>query len=241
MTVTLTTAQTITILKHLAAGRQPDFVAQVTHQPQNVIEHVAERYNWPDQEALRKAIFDLSRNEQLTPSSAPTHMAPAATTSAPRPDLSVARTAPAPAPAAVERPRTVSSSAAELLHMASESHLARTRNLGKKISGLLADLSQRLNDEEAEHLARVAAEQEKAKNAKRIAELEAELAKLKGRKPKTPKAADPDKPKRTNIAPKGHYPCDTCDRVLDTPQGKAAHQRRAHEGFSPAAVHQQSA
>lgn len=222
---TITNAQVITVLKHLAAGRQPDFAAQVTHLPPRVVEDIAEKHGWPDPEAVRKGIFDLTRTEQVTPTPSPTHIAPSASTTAPRADLSVARHAPAPPVTEPEKPRTATSSASELIHMAAESHLARTRGLGKKIGGLLADLSQRLNDEEAEHVARLAAEQEKAKNAKRIAELEAELAKLKGRKA----------PVRNTSNVGGSYELhctcdhDECGREFTTLQGLNMHRKRAHD------------
>jgi hypothetical protein len=240
-TTDITNAQVLTVLKHLANGRQPDFVAQVTHLPQSLVERIAEDHDWPDMDRIRKGIFNLTQAELATPQAAaasPAAARPAAATppAAPqqRPDLSIAHKPPTPQPApAPEEPRTASSSAAELLHMATESTHARTRNLGTKISSLLADLSQRLNDEEAEHVARLAAKAEQDKKAKRIAELEAELAHLKGKKPApTAKATGG----RTYTLVKGDFPCAHCDRVLDTAQGRAAHQRRAHEGFDPNAA-----
>lgn len=47
--------------------------------------------------------------------------------------------------------------------------------------------------------------------------------------------ANPTEPGHRNTCPKGVYPCDTCGRVFDTPQGKSMHRRRAHEGFNPSA------
>lgn len=191
---TVTIAQTITVLKHLAAGRQPDFAAQVTHLPQRVVEDIAEKYGWPDPDAVRKGIFDLTRTEQDTPAAPPSTPAPrpAAPVAQPRPDLSVATTARSGAhhaPPAEQRPRDAAASTAELLHMATESHKASTRNLGTKISGLLADLTQRLNDEETERLARIAAKREAQQKAKRIAELKAELAQLTGKTAKAKEAS----------------------------------------------------
>jgi len=222
-----TNAQVLTVLKHLANGRQPDFAAQVTNLTQSVVERIAEDAGWPDPDAVRKAIFNLTWTELTSPAPA---ARPAAPVASPRPDLSVAQ-----APRVAESAQVkADDGTAVLLRQASESAHARTRNLGTKISGLLADLTQRLDDEAAERRQRQEAEREKAKNAQRIAELEAELARLKG---KGPKATKPAGEKRTNTLPKGEYPCDHCDRVLDTPQGKAAHQRRAHEGFNPHAAH----
>jgi hypothetical protein len=46
-------------------------------------------------------------------------------------------------------------------------------------------------------------------------------------------------PARRNTAPRGEFPCrrDDCTRVLDTAQGRSLHERRAHDGFNPAAAH----
>lgn len=238
-TIEVTNAQVITVLKHLANGRQPDFAATVTHLPQSAVERIAEDHGWPDMDKVRAGIFELTKAELDTPKAAtaspPAVARPAAPTPpAGRPDLSIAQKAPTPPAATPDRPRTANSSAAELLHMATESDHARTRNLGTKISGLLADLSQRLNDEEAERLARAAAKAEETKRARRIAELEAELAQLKGKKAPAPRAATASGEKRTNVLPRGEFPCTRCDRVLDTTQGRAAHERRAHDGFNPA-------
>lgn len=70
----------------------------------------------------------------------------------------------------------------------------------------------------------IEADKADAERRAKIAKLEAELAALKPpRKQRT----------RSNRLTKGVYPCDGCDRVLDTPQGLSAHRRRAHEGWNP--------
>lgn len=236
-----TIEQKITVLKHLANGRDTDWVSTVTKLPQDVVEELADDAGWPDPERLVSAIEALTKSTSaipervdhsvrptIAPGSAPT------STTAPRPDLSVARHTPAPTPPVVNTKPRIGTSTAELLHLASESSKAGTRNLGKRISGLLADLTQRIHDETEEREAREAAAAEKAKNARRIAELEAELARLKG-KPAPRQSDTSDGTKRSYTLTKGEFPCDHdgCDRVLDTAQGKAAHQRRAHEGFDP--------
>jgi hypothetical protein len=146
--------------------------------PYQTVFDIASGYGYPEVDRMLRAIDHLQtvadgHNDIPTPKG-----------SAPRPDLSVARQPAPPAlapPPVAPRVASTSASVTELLHQAFESDHTRTRNLGTKISGLLADLTARLHDETAERQAKTAAAAEKAKNAKRIAELEAELARLKGK------------------------------------------------------------
>lgn len=114
----------------------------------------------------------------------------------------------------------------QLLKNAAASPRKSTRNLGERIKTQLDKLAKTLL-EEKRAAERAAAEAEADKERReRIAEIEAELRKLKGKPAK-----------RTYTRQTGHYPCDQCDRVFDTPQGLRLHERRAHEGFNPHAVH----
>src|SRR5690349_1280504 len=109
MPTTITAEQELTVLKHLANGRDVDWVATVTKIPQAVVERFADEAGWPDPDRLVTAIEDLTRDTNtipernrptVTPGSAPT------STTTPRPELSVARHAPAPTPPPVNtRPR----------------------------------------------------------------------------------------------------------------------------------------
>lgn len=240
-TTAVTNAQKITVLKHLVNDRDPGFVATVTRLPQDQVDAIADEYGWPDLDKVRWAIDELNRADVVDFGARPTpvqvHRSPqaAATPQAARP----AAAPPSQRPVTPTAPRVndnerrpVSTSANELIVAASRSPKKRTQALGVRVAGLLGDLSRILREEEEQEEAAREAAELREKNAKRIAELEAELARLKGTKvPKAPAE------RRTNQITRGVYPCDTCDRVLDTPQGKAAHQRRAHEGFDPAAVH----
>lgn len=69
----------------------------------------------------------------------------------------------------------------------------------------------------------IEADSEDAKRRARIAKLEAELAQLKGRKPK----------KATGDVGDHACPVNGCDRTFATTQAVAMHRRRAHEGFNP--------
>lgn len=190
-TTSITNAQKITVLKHLAGGRDTRFAATVTHLPQADVDAIADEYGWPDLDKVRWAIDELTAAGSVIPSRVDRTPAPAPEprpTPAARHNLSVARR---PAPTATPTPepvRTVTPSANELIVAASRSTRKRTQALGVKVAGLLGDLAKALREEEeAETAAREAAEA-KVRNAKRIAELEAELAKLKG---KTTTAAKP--------------------------------------------------
>ena len=94
-----------------------------------------------------------------------------------------------------------------ILTAGEKSSQKRTRNLTAKIRESLDDLSSRIEYEASE-----------ADRAAKIAELEAQIAALKGQ---------PVRAKR-NTAPKGEHPCGDCDRVFDTGQGLALHRRRTH-------------
>ena len=108
-----------------------------------------------------------------------------------------------------------------LLAAAEQHSKAAIRNLAERIRNLVDDLESRIEQAAAD-------EQRKA----RIAALKAEIASLTSATPTKSSTG------RTRRQPKGVYPCKDpgCDRVLDTPQGAAAHHRRAHEGFDPNAA-----
>ncbi|SOD72756.1 hypothetical protein SAMN05892883_2101 [Jatrophihabitans sp. GAS493] len=136
-------------------------------------------------------------------------------------------------PATVAAP-AAGPSADAILEEAATSDSKRIVNLGERIRHDLDVLNNRLREDREGAQARRAARAE-------IAELEAALkiakAKLRGGSatPATPSAA-PQQP--TPIKAAGEHPCqyEGCDRVFDTAQGRAGHQRFVHEGFDPKAV-----
>jgi len=122
----------------------------------------------------------------------------------------------------------------QLLKNAAASPKKSTRQLGERIKAQLDRLARDLVDEkraEEEKAAKAAAD--RVRRA-RIAELESELRKLKG------KPTGPGKRGPYNLE-RGEFPCDDCGRVFDTKQGHRLHQRRAHEGYGPRAAHQDGA
>jgi len=186
MTITETSAATkVAMLKHLVAGHDLDFVAAATHIPRDKVLDVVSNHGYPDHDRMGWAVDMLIQGRDSIPerptASLPTGTPPARPTpplqrvqgTPSRPRVLVNETARGgfdvnPAPA-----RPVHTSTAELLHQAGESDLARTRNLGAKISTLLADLTLRLADEQEAHEAKVAAEKAAAAVATRIATLQA--------------------------------------------------------------------
>lgn len=109
-----------------------------------------------------------------------------------------------------------------------------TRRLAERIEKQATDLLGRIAAERdaAERERREQAEKDKVRAE--VARLEAELAEAKARlRGRTPPAAN-TKP----IAPTGEHGCtrDGCDRTFTSPQGRAMHERRAHDGFDPNAA-----
>lgn len=115
----------------------------------------------------------------------------------------------------------------QLLKNAAASSRKSTRQLGDRIKAQLDRLAKVLVEEKRAAEAKAAqAEADKERLAK-IAELEAELAKLKGKRPR----------KTASTQPAAHHRCDECDRSFGTVQALRLHERRTHEGFDPRAVH----
>lgn len=126
-----------------------------------------------------------------------------------------------------------------LLQAGQRSSIARTVALTEKIALLLHDLRGRLTDERqsAEEKARRVEEEQAARAdvARLTAELEAAKAKLRGRTPPRTSTPSPATPPANRGAVRGALidcPAEGCGRSFDTPQGAAAHRRRAHEGFN---------
>lgn len=241
-TSTLTPQQKVVMLKHLVAGKNLDFVADVTGIPRDTVLDVVSKHGYPDRDRMGWAIDILVKDAHHLPERPADHRTgvllderrPAPThESLTRRAGSLAITPPA-LPA-----RPVHTSVAEILHQAGESPWIRTQNLGAKISTLLADLTARLVDEQEAREAKTRADREAAAITARIAALQAEIDKLKRKPAKTATgivSTHRESPARRPYTQKhGEFACTdpTCDRVFDTPQGAVTHRRRAHEGFNP--------
>jgi hypothetical protein len=239
-TVTITRQTHVAMLKHLVAGKDLEFVAAATRVPRDTVLDIVSRHGYPAVDKMAWAIDILIKEQDKLPERAPTNPRsvvfldeiPA------RPTARVGNSATrvnGSSGFALIQPATgqpATNATDEPLLLASRSVQARTRNLGKKISALLIDLDARLAVEKEAREATVKADKAAAVVAARIAELEAELAQLKG-KPKTT-----GKSKATRPVITGEYSCThpDCGRVFDKSQGVALHQRRAHEGWNPRTV-----
>jgi len=245
-TIAITPQLKVTMLKHLVAGHDLDFVATATRVPRDTVLDIVSKHGYPDHDRMAWAIDVLIQGGDKIPTREADHR-PRVLLDGP----AVQAIARANAQSTVQRPgslaitpptptRPVHTSTAELLHQASESPFIRTQNMAAKISALLADLTARLNDEQAAVEAKAQADRESARIASRIATLQAEIDKLK-RKPAKPAtaraAATTGNIPRSERLTRGVHPCTTagCDRTFDTGQGASSHRRRAHEGWNPSA------
>lgn len=228
----------VSMLKHLVGGKDLDFVAQVTRVPRDTVLAIVSAHGYPDVDKMSWAVDILVKTARKIPTSpVPSHRNAAVLDEIdvpvqPRSDVQRSGFAVTPQVLATAHPTHTG----ELLNRAARSYYARTQNLGAKIGALLTDLTARLDDEEEAREAKVKADREAAAVATRIAQLEAEIAKLKRKTPKVAKTTGVSHATRPVVT--GEYSCtmDSCDRTFDTTQGVALHQRRAHEGWNPRTV-----
>jgi len=230
-TTTITPQLKVTMLKHLVAGKNLDFVATVTRVPRDDVLDIVSAHGYPDVDKMAWAVDILVKTVGKIPerpADEPANLQTMGNLNGPRPG-SLAITP--PATIAHVPPAT-----ADLLHQGKASPWIRTQNLAAKIHTLLGDLTTRLADEQAAAEAKAQADRESARIASRIATLQAEIDKLK-RKPAGPATARAAAP-RSYTQKHGEFTCTTpdCDRVFTTIQGAVTHRRRAHEGFNPHAA-----
>jgi hypothetical protein len=100
----------------------------------------------------------------------------------------------------------------DLLRQAENHDQPRIVRKAEKVRSLIDDLETAIEADKAD-----------AEKRAKIAKLEAELAALRGTKPR--------KAERSDRLTRGEHPCrvDGCDAVKDTAQGRAAHERMAHD------------
>lgn len=228
--ITITPQLKVTMLKHLVAGHDLDYVTSVTRIPRDTVLDIVSKHGYPNKDRMAWAVDVLIQGGDKIPESqlrTGTPLDPAAA-------ATPARTAGGrPSNFALITPATIAHvppATADLLHQAEQSPFIRTQNIGTKISALLGDLTARLNDEQAAVEAKAQADRESARIASRIATLQAEIDKLKRKPAKTTGVSHATRPIIT-----GEHSCTTpgCDRTFTTIQGAVTHRRRAHEGFNP--------
>ena len=237
-TIAITPQLKVTMLKHLVAGKDLDFVAQATRVPRDTVLGIVSAHGYPDADKMSWAVDILIKTVGKLPERPATSHRGAVVLD--EIDVPVSARAPQrPSGFAVTPPfagQPAPTPTDSLLRRAELSPFIRTQNIGKKILALLVDLSDRLADETAASEAKVKADREHAAVAARIAQLEAEIAKLKRKTPKVAKTTGVSHATRPVLT--GEFSCtmDSCDRTFDTSQGVALHQRRAHEGWNPRTV-----
>jgi hypothetical protein len=189
-TITITPQLKVTMLKHLVAGKDLDFVAQVTRVPRGTVLDIVSDHGYPKINQMKWAIDILIKTGGKIPERPVDHR-PRVLLDQPTHAQSTER----PSGFAITPPATVQPAPTptdNLLRGAELSPFIRTQNLGKKVLALLVELEHRIADEKEALDAKVKADREAAAVATRIAQLEAEIAKLKR---KTPKAAKTTAPK----------------------------------------------
>ena len=237
-TIAITPQLKVSMLKHLVAGKDLDFVATVTRVPRDTVLDIVSDHGYPNPDRMSWAVDVLVKNGDKLPERAPRHERAVVLDDI---DVPVTARAPQQRPSgfAVIAPTTgqpAPTPTDNLLRGAELSPFIRTQNLGKKILALLVELEHRIADEKEARDAKVKADKDAAAVAARIAVLEAEIAKLKRKPAKAAKTTGVSKATKPVLT--GEFSCalDTCDRVFDTSQGVALHQRRAHEGWNPRTV-----
>lgn len=180
-TVRITETQR-SVLRMFAHDREPDFIAEALQIPQADVEAAITELAGDDMNRAAELVAEYDRRAQLVNAAKP-----AEHRQLPTPVSPAAKPAPAPAPPKPAPPRPPVLAAAQppplptvvtrsLLERAARSGYHRTRGLGEKIHGLLAELAAKL--EEEERAEREAAERQAALRAAqlRVDELEKQLA-----------------------------------------------------------------
>jgi len=238
-TIAITPQLKVSMLKHLVAGKDLDFVATVTRVPRDTVLDIVSDHGYPKINQMKWAIDILIKTggkipeSQLRTGTPLDPVAPAARVGNSATGVNGSAGYALTPPATVQPTPTPTDN---LLRRAELSPFIRTQNIGTKIMALLVDLETRLADEQEARDAKVKADKEHAAVATRIAQLEAEIAKLKRKTPKVAKTTGLSHATRPVVT--GEFACtmDSCDRTFDTSQGVALHQRRAHEGWNPRTV-----
>lgn len=219
---TVTAEQRLTIVKHLAAGKDLDWVAAATRFDRSVVLDIASRHGYPDQSKLAWARDVLAEKAQQ-PAPAQT---PAPAVAAP------AVTRPAPGGTPQQQQPTVGAliaagraSGSKRITAQAERVAAGITKLGDMLAAERAKIEARREREQAKVEARREREAAAARAREEVLRLEKELAaareKLRGQ----------PQPHRRPPRP-GTHMCtiEGCDRTFDTSQGRSLHERRAHQG-----------
>jgi len=195
-TVTITPVLRLTIVKHLANGRDLDFVASVVGISRPHVLEIASKHGYPKIDSLQRAVTLLEEKidrdaKDLPPSAYPAERAPRLATQAP--STSTASTASiTPAAALTQQPGPDGVEA--LLNTAKAHPAKRIQAAADKALDAIAKLRTLVAEDEERHAERRKAEAEKAVARAEVERLEKQLAAAKaklrgGILASTPKAA----------------------------------------------------
>lgn len=179
----ITTVTKLTALKHLAHGRDKDFVADVTGLTVDQVLEVASHHGYPDPDKMRWAIdvltgdADQAALDALPPVDGRARLAEASRDASRRPAPPPARIAPPATPA----PAKPADRFQDLLEAAGASDDKKLDRLATKAAEAVEALRDAVEAWQAAKADRDKAARETAAKAARIAALEAELAQLKGK------------------------------------------------------------
>lgn len=218
-TTTLTPAQRLTVVKHLANGRSLDTVATICKIPRETVLDIGSHHGYPSTAKLTWAVEILAKKIDEQASTLPER----APDRAPQPQVARPPVAATQQPEALTRPDEIRI----LLNTAKAHPTKRIQNAANKVFDDLDKLRALIAEDQEKHAERRKAEQAKAAARAEVERLEAQLreakAKLRG-KVAAPKSSVTTPP---TDQPAEQYPCsnDGCDRVFDSPQGRSMHER----------------
>lgn len=224
----MSTVDTLTILKLLAKGRTPAFVAEAVSVHADTVHRVGREHGWPDESLLLASLQRLTAAAGETiptrePAPHPVAKTPQLQMSRPVAKPAQPRPALGPAPGGTPNGAPVSPrpelTVDELVRACRRSESKRTQALGPKLAELADRITTALRNERetAEDKARRAAEREAAQAE--VKRLEKALAEARA------KAVAAGAPGGVRG---GARECDVCGEHLKNPQALGAHKRHKH-------------
>lgn len=228
-TTEITDEQRLTMLKHLASGKDLDTVATIVRHPRALVLDVVSKHGYPN--SLQKGIDALTakidRDQSALPEGRDIQTAPRV----PRPATTSPSSVTSPDARPVGRPDEIR----VLINTAKAHPSKRIQQQANRVLDAIGRLRDLITEDEAKHAARRQEEAEKAAAKAEIARLEKQLAAAKAKLRGKPVAGGvtvtvppgvPAAEVQRITAPKVESPCPDCGKVFDTVQGLGLHQRR---------------
>lgn len=218
----MSASDSLTVLKLLAKGRPPTFVAKATGLSEPFVERFATEHGWPDQVKISAAIDNLLGAERTAeiPVRAPVPSRPAPTRPASTPGV------PSPAPGGTPNGTTSTQrhdppafTVDELARACRRSEHKRTQALGPKLTELAERITTALRAERETAEAKAKRDAERAAALAEIKRLEQALAEARA---KATAAGAPGGVRG------GARTCEICGHELANPQALGAHKRHKH-------------